>query len=872
MCNRSFILTCIVLILCSADFGSAGDVILQCDAGEGALQAGWTQVVAGLNSNVAGTGIDVTLATGNFAAIAARDTGGAGALANVETDLYFANDQTSSPNSDFILTLSNLTPGVGYRLLSYHNRSDEAATVIPGVTVTGATVLSKPPYIVQDHNIMDYPAQFQFVAGAGPVEIRYQGPDGGCAGCQAFFNGFQLQYGSPTITFATDSSGGVETISPALIPVHLSNAEPGQAYAVRYKVIGGTATGGGVDYTLPTGILSFGPEETIKYISIDIVSDGIQEADETIILELFGPLGPGVVLGLSQHTYTISDRPPDVSFAGAAGSRPENATPALVQVTLSHASDQTVTVDYSVTGGTALGGGVDYTLLPGTLVFDPCQTADNISISVVDDADIEEDETIVLALSNPTNATLGAQSTHTHTIVDDESGVYWNGLIWFYSELTGGPYVNDQGQLEWAPEKGGQYVTRMPTQDFSAVGQKVEVIYWYLSDGKDDCPPDSCYNCIYCDDDITCIAGTSDFRIGLFQADGEYVDQDGWQTSNSIFEGYKGYNFRFGPHLQAYPTRWVDCTGEVHKTGMFCKKPQSSSNLMTRNEGEMDYIPGFELPPGEWSLFTVSLERTSSSSVRLSITLNGRTYTDTDSAGSEQPTQIDVFGVHMRNGRPYTRLVFDNLCALGPADFDGDDVVNEEDLAVIGRDWLMMGEYVPAGTEPDANALIVYYKFNETSGSTANDSSGKDNHGQVQKVSDNSPVSTAWDPAGYDGSGCINFDGDTKVVVPPAAFGTVTSHITVSLWVNGDPVVQPDQAWGMAFHGKQTSPVNDRLIYAHIPTKYGNVMLESGSYNAQRIEWAGAAPSTWEGEWNPPLGKASGTTTSLLWIRQSKAE
>ncbi|MHC4620737.1 MAG: Calx-beta domain-containing protein, partial [Planctomycetota bacterium] len=656
----------------------AGYVVLQCDAGEGALQAGWTQVVAGLNSNVAGTGIDVTLATGNFAAIAARDTGGAGPLANVETDLYFANDQMSSPDSDFILTLSNLTPGVGYRLLSYHNRSDEAATVIPGVTVTGATVLSKPPYIVQDHNIMDYPAEFQFVAGAGPVEIRYQGPDGGCAGCQAFFNGFQLQYGSPTITFATDSSGGVETISPALIPVHLSNAEAGQPYAVRYKVIGGTATGGGVDYTLPTGILSFGPGETIKYISIDVVSDGIQEADETIILELFGPLGPGVVLGLSQHTYTISDRPPDVAFGSTASSGNEDVTPTLVQVVLSHASDQTVTVDYSVSGGTALGGGVDYTLLPGTLVFDPCQTGKSISISVVDDSDIEEDETIVLALSNPTNATLGTHSTHTHTIVDDESGVYWDGLIWFYSQTNGGPFVNSEGDLEWDPQKGGQYITRLPEQPFSSAGHKVEMTYWWLTDGDHSCP--DCSACPGCyDDDITCVAGIADIRVGLFEADGEYVEQDGLGTSNSIFAGYKGYNFRFGPNMNASPVRWTDCFGEGHRTGNFGKKPVDSSNLMTINEGLMNTIPGFELPPGEWSLFTVSLERTSSTSVRMSITLNGRTYTYTDSSSSGQPTRIDVFGVHMRNGRPYTRLVLDNICeAVADADFNGDDIVDEK--------------------------------------------------------------------------------------------------------------------------------------------------------------------------------------------------
>jgi hypothetical protein len=113
--------------------------------------------------------------------------------------------------------------------------------------------------------------------------------------------------------------------------------------------------------------------------------------------------------------------------------------------------------------------------------------------------------------------------------------------------------------------------------------------------------------------------------------------------------------------MLAGPTRGVDCTSEVHKTGNFAKKPQSSSALMYTNEGLMAYIPGFELTPGEWSQFTAKLERTSSSSIEMTITLNGRTYSDTDSSSSEQPSKIDVIAVHMRNHRPYSRLVLHSL-------------------------------------------------------------------------------------------------------------------------------------------------------------------------------------------------------------------
>ncbi|MBI5076287.1 MAG: hypothetical protein HZB62_14130, partial [Nitrospirae bacterium] len=48
---------------------------------------------------------------------------------------------------------------------------------------------------------------------------------------------------------------------------------------------------------------------------------------------------------------------PTVAFSQAASSGAETATPALITVNLSGISGVTVTVDYSVTGGSAKGGG-----------------------------------------------------------------------------------------------------------------------------------------------------------------------------------------------------------------------------------------------------------------------------------------------------------------------------------------------------------------------------------------------------------------------------------------------------------------------------------------------------------------------------------
>src|SRR5207245_2020316 len=117
---------------------------------------------------------------------------------------------------------------------------------------------------------------------------------------------------------------------------------------------------------------------------------------------------------------TDDDPTPSVSFAAAASSGAESVTPATLAVSLSTVSGRTVTVGYSVTGGTATGGGVDYTLANGTLSFAPGVTTQSISIEVVNDTLEEYDETSQLALASATNATLRATPTHTYTILDDD--------------------------------------------------------------------------------------------------------------------------------------------------------------------------------------------------------------------------------------------------------------------------------------------------------------------------------------------------------------------------------------------------------------------------------------------------------------------
>ena len=88
---------------------------------------------------------------------------------------------------------------------------------------------------------------------------------------------------------------------------------------------------------------------------------------------------------------------------------------------LSAASSQNITVDYAVTG-TATGSGTDYTLANDTLTISAGNTIGTITIgSIADDSLDEANETVIITLSNPSNATLGSNSVHTYTITDNEN-------------------------------------------------------------------------------------------------------------------------------------------------------------------------------------------------------------------------------------------------------------------------------------------------------------------------------------------------------------------------------------------------------------------------------------------------------------------
>lgn len=163
--------------------------------------------------------------------------------------------------------------------------------------------------------------------------------------------------------------------------------------------------------------------------SIELVSGGRwNDLGHTDTLSQFlveYDVDPGFNASPNRGTATIVDDDtlggpmPTLSINNVSVSESDSGTTnATFDVHLSAAVSVTVTVNYSTQNGTATVGS-DYQSASGQLTFAPGETDKPITVAVLGDTAVENDETFVVQLSSPANATL-ATATGTGTIVNDD--------------------------------------------------------------------------------------------------------------------------------------------------------------------------------------------------------------------------------------------------------------------------------------------------------------------------------------------------------------------------------------------------------------------------------------------------------------------
>lgn len=109
---------------------------------------------------------------------------------------------------------------------------------------------------------------------------------------------------------------------------------------------------------------------------------------------------------------------PAIGFAGMYATGSENDSPVHVRVILSQPSSNDVTVNYTATG--SANNGADYSLADSTLTIPAGTLSAVIEFPIVNDDDIDGDESVKIILMNPQNAVLG-QNIFTYVIKNNDS-------------------------------------------------------------------------------------------------------------------------------------------------------------------------------------------------------------------------------------------------------------------------------------------------------------------------------------------------------------------------------------------------------------------------------------------------------------------
>ncbi|KPA15145.1 hypothetical protein MHK_004648, partial [Candidatus Magnetomorum sp. HK-1] len=225
---------------------------------------------------------------------------------------------------------------------------------------------------------------------------------------------------APTITWSPISSTVSESGGSVQITATLSTTS-GLSSSVAYTV-GGTASSGS-DYTLADGTLTISAGSLTATVSIVLGDDSIDEDNETVYVHMITYTNTSGDGAANEYTLTITDddNPPTISFNPSTDSITEAGGTVTITATLSLASEKTISVGYTSTGGTATSGS-DYTLNSGTLSFSVGATSQTFTATIGDDSIDEDSETVIVGFSSFSNVTetTGSGSSYTLTITDND--------------------------------------------------------------------------------------------------------------------------------------------------------------------------------------------------------------------------------------------------------------------------------------------------------------------------------------------------------------------------------------------------------------------------------------------------------------------
>ena len=265
------------------------------------------------------------------------------------------------------------------------------------------------------------------------------------------------------------------------------SAACGTPVSVDWSTMDGSAVQPG-DYISGSGTLLFAAGDTTEVVDVAVNGDVEPEADEEFTVELTGPVNATVSDGFGTGTIVDDELAPVVSINDAAMTEGEVGTSTLsFTVELSRPGAVPATVDWATSDGTASQPS-DYLSAASTVTFPAGDVSEPVDVTINGDAVFEFDETFVVDLSNPVDATMGDpqgegtisndDASPSIAITDDSVSEGNAGSATATFDVTLSEPSGAQATVEWATADGTalagpDYVAGSGTVSF-AVGDVTE--------------------------------------------------------------------------------------------------------------------------------------------------------------------------------------------------------------------------------------------------------------------------------------------------------------------------------------------------------------------------------------------------------------
>ena len=377
--------------------------------------------------------LSVVLSTPTGGATLINPTNATVTIFNTNTVFYFAAATNAAPeNSGFVVltVLRNNTNGTA----SVHYATADG-TAVNGLNYVGSggTLNFASGVMAQTiTNRLFYDTQ---VTGDLQFTVALSNPGTGSYLAYPSTNTVIVQDADAGLSFTNATMSVLKNGTNAVITVVCSNPRV-EPVSVGFLTVDGTATNG-IDYVGTNGTLTFANGVTTNTFLVPIINNNYPTTNLFFSVVLTNAVWPGQLVAPSNQVVTIIDSNPYISFSSPTYSVVKTDLLATITLFRTGYTDSVMSVDYYTSNGTATAG-IDYVAASGTLVLTNGVTNATFTVTLVGQAGgAQPPKTVLLGLTNPTNAVIAPPTNAVLTIYDSAAGIAFAATTNTVSETAG---------------------------------------------------------------------------------------------------------------------------------------------------------------------------------------------------------------------------------------------------------------------------------------------------------------------------------------------------------------------------------------------------------------------------------------------------